>query len=165
MSGSIAGEGNVTPNLTPILDMVFQLITFFMLVLNFKAAELDQTLTLPVVGSAAPAKDTGSYLVLNVKQDDKHPEGFLAVYGNVYYKDAIDNFIKSRGEVHRAAANLTLDDVHEGGKEIPTTVIIRADQTTPFHCVNRVIGLCQDNGYRSFALKTKYDKPKRAAAP
>ena len=25
------------PNLTPILDMVFQLITFFMLVINFKA--------------------------------------------------------------------------------------------------------------------------------
>ncbi len=168
MSGSVSSE-RITPNLTPILDMVFQLITFFMLVINFKAAELDQTLTLPVVGSAAPVlKSAGSYLVLNIKQDDKHPEGFLAVYGNVYYKDAIDNFIKGRGEVHRAAANLTLDDVHgvdkEGQKvaekEIPTTVIIRADQTTPFHCVNRIIGLCQDNGYRSFALKTKYTKPK-----
>ena len=32
--------------------MVFQLITFFMLVINFKSAELDQTLMLPVVGSA-----------------------------------------------------------------------------------------------------------------
>ena len=104
-----------TPNLTPILDMVFQLITFFMLVINFKAAELDQTLTLPVVGSRrARRKATGSYLVLNVKQDDKHPEGFLAVYGNPYYKDAIDNFIKDRGEGHRAAAKLTLEDVHEG---------------------------------------------------
>ena len=50
-------------------------------------------------------------------------------------------------------------------KEIPTKIIIRADQTTPFSCVNRIIGLCQDNGYRSFALKTKYDKPKKAAAP
>ena len=81
MSGP-ASDVTITPNLTPILDMVFQLITFFMLVLNFKAAELDQTLTLPVVGSArAVEKATGSYLVLNVKQDDKHPEGFLAVYG------------------------------------------------------------------------------------
>ena len=26
------------PNLTPMLDMVFQLITFFMLVINFKSA-------------------------------------------------------------------------------------------------------------------------------
>ena len=38
------------PNLTPMLDMVFQLITFFMLVINFKAAEIDQNLSLPVVG-------------------------------------------------------------------------------------------------------------------
>jgi biopolymer transport protein ExbD len=42
------------PNLTPILDMVFQLITFFMLVINFKTATLDLTLKLPVLGSARP---------------------------------------------------------------------------------------------------------------
>ena len=36
------------PNLVPILDMVFQLITFFMLVINFKAAETDTSLKLPV---------------------------------------------------------------------------------------------------------------------
>jgi feruloyl esterase len=40
------------PNLTPILDMVFQLITFFMLVINFQAAAVDMSLKLPVVGSA-----------------------------------------------------------------------------------------------------------------
>ena len=53
MSGKLA-ELNCNPNLTPLLDMVFQLITFFMLVINFKSAELDQTLMLPVVGSARP---------------------------------------------------------------------------------------------------------------
>ena len=39
--------------------MVFQLITFFMLVINFKSAELDLTLKLPVVGSARPV-DNGT---------------------------------------------------------------------------------------------------------
>ena len=59
------------PNLTPILDMVFQLITFFMLVINFKSAELDLSLKLPVVGSARPVETTASagLLVLNI---DKH---------------------------------------------------------------------------------------------
>ena len=37
MSASSENE----PNLTPILDMVFQLITFFMLVINFKGAAMD----------------------------------------------------------------------------------------------------------------------------
>ena len=48
--------------------MVFQLITFFMLVINFKSAELDLTLKLPVVGSARPV-NTGAapILVLNVR--------------------------------------------------------------------------------------------------
>jgi biopolymer transport protein ExbD len=64
------GEGvKSEPNLTPILDMVFQLITFFMLVINFKAAELDMTLKLPVVGSAQPVDTHGKdkLLVLNIQ--------------------------------------------------------------------------------------------------
>ncbi len=70
MSGSLPGGGvKAEPNLTPILDMVFQLITFFMLVINFKAAELDLSLQLPVIGSAKPLPpDHGDMklLVLNV---------------------------------------------------------------------------------------------------
>jgi biopolymer transport protein ExbD len=40
MSG-MSHASNAEPNLTPILDMVFQLITFFMLVINFKSAAMD----------------------------------------------------------------------------------------------------------------------------
>ncbi len=44
-----AGDDSGEPDLTPILDMVFQLITFFKLVCNFKAAAMDLSLSLPVV--------------------------------------------------------------------------------------------------------------------
>ena len=84
MSGSLPGSSiKAEPNLTPILDMVFQLITFFMLVINFKSAELDMTLKLPVVGSARPQSpgQGQSLMVLNLKRDDKHPDGYLYVYG------------------------------------------------------------------------------------
>ena len=58
---------NAEPNLTPILDMVFQLITFFMLVINFKSASMDLSLHLPVVGSARPVETKGQdFVVLNV---------------------------------------------------------------------------------------------------
>ncbi len=75
MSGSTPGGQKVEPNLTPILDMVFQLITFFMLVISFKAAELDQTLMLPVLGSARPldASDM-KVIVLNVQIATKCPQ-------------------------------------------------------------------------------------------
>ena len=74
MSGSVPGGEKVEPNLTPILDMVLQLITFFMLVISFKAAEIDQTLNLPVLGSARPldASDM-KVLVLNVQIATKCP--------------------------------------------------------------------------------------------
>ena len=57
MSELEGGEGK--PNLTPILDMVFQLITFFMLVINFKSASMDLSLRLPVVGTAKPVDAKG----------------------------------------------------------------------------------------------------------
>ena len=40
MAGRLSQDVKAEPNLTPILDMVFQLITFFMLVINFKSAEI-----------------------------------------------------------------------------------------------------------------------------
>src|SRR5208283_5342510 len=77
MSGSVPGGGvKAEPNLTPILDMVFQLITFFMLVLNFKAAELDLSLRLPIIGSAKPLPENAEklkLLVLNVQICTKCP--------------------------------------------------------------------------------------------
>jgi len=76
MSGSVPGGGvKSEPNLTPILDMVFQLITFFMLVINFKSAELDLSLQLPVLGSAKPLPDGAKIklLVLNVQICTKCP--------------------------------------------------------------------------------------------
>ena len=42
------------PNLTPLLDVVFQLITFFMLVINFSSENYDQRVRLPVAESAVP---------------------------------------------------------------------------------------------------------------
>ncbi len=78
MSGSLPGGPKAEPNLTPILDMVFQLITFFMLVINFKAAELDLSLQLPVLTSAKPLPPDQrgvKMLVLNVQicTPCKHP--------------------------------------------------------------------------------------------
>jgi len=76
MSGSVPGGLKAEPNLTPILDMVFQLITFFMLVINFKAAELDLSLRLPVIGSAKPPPESSKMklLVLNVQICTRCPQ-------------------------------------------------------------------------------------------
>jgi biopolymer transport protein ExbD len=134
------------PNLTPILDMVFQLITFFMLVINFKSASLDLSLKLPVVGSARPVDTKGqeSLLILNVDN-----QGNLNVYGRTM---PVKEYIHNEAYAAWMGARRTQPGL-EFGQELPTTVVIRADRTTRFKLLNRVIQECQQNGFRKFALK------------
>jgi biopolymer transport protein ExbD len=146
MSASMSHESSAEPNLTPILDMVFQLITFFMLVINFKSAQLDLSLNLPVVGSARPVDTKGvqDLLVLNIDKD-----GNLSVYGQ---SREIEEYIAGEARASRLSARREGQQIEEG-EELPTTVVIRADRATPFHLLNRIIQACQQNGFRNFALK------------
>jgi len=134
------------PNLTPLLDMVFQLITFFMLVINFKDAALDQSLELPVLGSARPLDTKGQEDLLILNIDAK---GVLHVYGTPrdpgpYIAD------EARQEEARLKSKGTPP---KPGEELPTMVVIRADKATPFKLLNEVIKTCQNHNYRKFALK------------
>src|ERR1700712_734141 len=69
MSASTSAD-SAEPDLTPLLDVVFQLITFFMLVINFSNDNYDQRVRLPVAGTARPVEDgekiSEDRLVLNV---------------------------------------------------------------------------------------------------
>jgi biopolymer transport protein ExbD len=146
MSASMQHDASAEPNLTPILDMVFQLITFFMLVINFKSASLDLTLKLPVVGSARPVDTKGQeeLLILNI-----NAQGKLHVYG--VEKD-VESYIAGEAQASLLKAHRDHPDL-KLGDELPTTVVIRADRGTPFNLLNEVIKACQQNGFRKFALK------------
>ena len=147
MSGSISSD-TAEPNLTPILDMVFQLITFFMLVTNFKSAEMDLSLKLPVVGSAAPAPSgpEEQLLVLNID-----PKGVVRQAGAV--KSDLKAYLKNEAQGTIMTANQRGHSL-KYGDDLPSVIVIRADRATPFKHVNNVIENCQNNGYRNFALKT-----------
>jgi biopolymer transport protein ExbD len=126
------------PNLVPILDMVFQLITFFMLVINFKAAETDASIKLPVVGSARPVetKGQGELLVLNLN------DGKLMVRGKE--EPSIDKFIKEEVVV------LTAQNQNLNKNDLPITVVVRADREVQVQFLMRVVRACQANGCRKF---------------
>lgn len=147
MSGSLAAEDNVEPNMTPILDMVFQLITFFMLVINFKGAALDQSLQLPILGSAKPIESAEgeSLLVLNVD-----PDGKLKVDG-MEQKDPTA-YIQQEARVCLKTAQaenpkLTAND------ELPTIVVVRADVNTHVDAVNTIVTLCQKQRFKRFSFR------------
>ena len=138
--------------MTPILDMVFQLITFFMLVINFKSGELDLTLNLPVVGSARPIETKGKKLfVVNVK--NVNGQAAISLQGRLILEDRIRGYIATEGEACRFRDHVTKEEIDSGEKELSDQVVIRADDKTPFGNVNLVITSCQEQGFRSFALK------------
>lgn len=146
MASSNYHEASAEPNLVPILDMVFQLITFFMLVINFRGAQLDMNLKLPVIGSARPVDTKGQtdLLVLNIAAD-----GALTVYGA---SRDIDSYVAAEAQASLLAARKENPQL-ESGDDLPTTVVIRADRSTPFRLLNRVIQACQEHGFRNFSLK------------
>jgi biopolymer transport protein ExbD len=133
------------PNLVPMLDMVFQLITFFMLVVNFKGAETDLSLQLPVLGSARPVDTNGQEKVLVLNID---AEGQLKVYGIA--KD-IEKYIAMEARLEADVISAQKKDF-KFGDELPTTVVVRADKAIPFKLLYDVVKTCQQNGYRKFAM-------------
>ncbi|WP_437228920.1 ExbD/TolR family protein [Planctomicrobium sp. SH661] len=145
MSGSVSTDNRAEPNLTPMLDMVFQLITFFMLVINFKSASLDLSLKLPIIGSAQPLDTQGveDILVLNIDS-----QGQLLVYGTV---TPLDNFLNK--EARSSRMKLPVAEQKDPNVELPTTVVIRADKGVSFKDINRVFTECQSRGFRKFSLK------------
>jgi len=144
-SRSARGE----PNLTPILDMVFQLITFFMLVINFKTNQIDTQMDLPVVGTARPVKADGLQLMMvNINN-----RGQFTVFNKPYSDPQMEQYIAAQAASDRLAARRTKSSFDDAD-DLPTTVVIRADRNTPFEKLHHALKLCQANHYRDFVFRT-----------
>jgi biopolymer transport protein ExbD len=134
------------------LDVVFQLITFFMLVINFSNENYDARVRLPVAGSARTAEEgekaaTEDRLVLNVDR-----QGHLLMSGQLLPASKAIQEIKHQADLVKLnlkASGLKPDA--SGG--LPTTIIVRSDRDTPFSSLYTLISACQSNGFRKFALK------------
>ena len=151
MSSSAGSELKAEPNLTPLLDVVFQLITFFMLVINLSQDNFASRIKLPIAGSARPQDDAAKVaderLVLNVDS-----QGNLLFNGRTLAFDQAARQIKLEAQIARA--NLKAVKAQVGpNQELPVRVVIRADRDTPFSRLFGLIGTCQSNGYQKFDLK------------
>lgn len=141
---SASSSEGADPNLTPILDLVFQLITFFMLVINFKGASMDLSLKLPVLGSARPMSYTGKLepLLLNINK-----EGKVKAYGQ-----SVEIETHVLKEARLLKLQLEASNNKPKNNELPVPVVIRADRSVPFSLLNHVIEVCQKQGYVQFSL-------------
>ncbi len=153
MSASATTALKAEPNLTPLLDVVFQLITFFMLVINFSNDNYDIRIKLPVAGSARPLDDPSKAaedrLVLNI---DK--QGQLLFNGKVLSGGQAAETIKFEAQLARLNTKTVRGKAGADALEgLPTRIVIRADRDTPFSPIYAIITACQANGFQKFDLK------------
>jgi biopolymer transport protein ExbD len=144
------------PNLVPILDMVFQLITFFMLVINIKNKVIDENLKLPIIGSARTVDTKGQedLAIFNINEN-----GDLVVYGAV--RKDWEKVIASEAMSSLRVARRNDPNFKPGpGVELPTTVVIRGAQKVPYGKVHPMIQEAQKHGFRKFQFRALRHEPK-----
>lgn len=150
MAGSVTGEMRAEPNLTPLLDVVFQLITFFMLVTKFSADNFDARVKLPVAGSARPVEGKQAAedrLVLNIDAD-----GNLLWSGETMDTERAIQELSTQAQLVRLNLKVAGKEV-KPGEPLPTIIVVRADRRTSFTHIYRLITACQANGFTKFNLK------------
>jgi len=73
MANVSGGGDNVDPNLIPLLDLVLQLVMFFIMVANFAAQQVSGDVMLPLASSARPPdpNETIDVLYINLNNEGK----------------------------------------------------------------------------------------------
>lgn len=149
--GGGGGDDGVSsePNLTPLLDLVLQLVMFFMLVANFVADEMSDKIKLPVASQAKPltAKDT-NFMYMNV---DKTGNVLFPGKEPVVDEASIIFNLRQVVKVHR----LNPDGKTPEKVTDTLTVIIRADAMAKFRDIHKTMVAIKKVGFKNLQLRAE----------
>jgi biopolymer transport protein ExbD len=155
VAGNVGGEIRAEPNLTPLLDVVFQLITFFMLVINFSADNYDVRVRLPVAATAMPPEPGKALdeqrLVFNI---DK--AGRLLINGQELDTEKAIKEIHTLAVIEKSAterARKRKGLEFKATDPLPTTIVFRCDRDTSFADFFRLMNACQREGFQTYSFK------------
>lgn len=127
---SVAG----TLSLTPLIDVVFLLLIFFLVTSKFDEEERRLPIDLPVATSATPMVQKPREVTIDVDR-----EGNLFANGNPMSAEELETTLR------RAVANNPTNQ----------TVVIRADAGATFQPVVTVMDLCNRTGIAEYTVTTK----------
>jgi biopolymer transport protein ExbD len=126
-------------DMTPMIDMTFQLITFFMFVMKVSDIESDARIKLPGSQIAKPPEGKpGQIYILQITSNNK-----VLHNGQDIDTDRFDKLLK-----------LEIDTMRRLGKEPKDTIVlVRADSFAETGHVQRIIQVCQKNGLVNYSLR------------
>ena len=136
-------DDTIVMDMTPMIDVVFQLIIFFMLLMDMSQKDLE-TLVLPKAKEAVEDKPNPQdpRPVINIL-----PSGQILVKREVLYDPKNDDgYKKLREYLFKRAKQMPLGHVDPNDKTSPKApdkpILVRADQSTPFKHIQKVMEIC-----------------------
>ncbi|MDG2382935.1 MAG: biopolymer transporter ExbD [Pirellulaceae bacterium] len=135
------GENRSDGDLTPMIDMTFQLIAFFMVLINFTEADQNELIQLPTSELAKPP-DTPFEHPIFIQLTET---GDVILGGEEVPLTGLKPYMIREGEFLKLQKQNPKD----------ATVIIRADANAPMGKVQEVIKTCQESKFEIFALRAE----------
>lgn len=152
----------VDVDMTPMIDIVFQLITFFMVVINFEAADLDERVKMASSQLARPPVGIPEdELILQIGYN-RNTDGSLIGRREdpfVFFNGEPFVISESASGAYKSIVPVIKDNEfryrrrHPKPEPIKTVVVIRADQDCPAGKVQELIQYCQKSEFEKFSVK------------
>ena len=133
---------SVEANMTPMIDCVFLLLIFFMIVSEMSSLDME-SLALPYADQAHPPEEESPErrIVINVQKDDAK-KGFVRVQGRNYDKDKLAELVRKEaiksGREH--------DPQFPKIKIYKLRILIRCDREAKYETIQWVFDACSKNG-------------------
>ena len=116
-------------SITPLIDVVFLLLIFFLVSSRFAEEERELDLNLPSVTEALPASIQPEELIINVDKEGR------------YYIDGAFRQLEQLEQILRRA---------QTNNPLTQTVVIRADKESNWESVAVAMGLCKKVGINEY---------------
>jgi biopolymer transport protein ExbD len=138
--------------MTPMIDVTFQLIAFFMFVLNFSEVDQDQRINLPSSELARPP-DAPYEQPLTIQMTGANTVLFG---GDELTLDALQAALRREAQIIEA---------HPKKKVADTTVVVRADRRAKTGKVQEIIQMAQQAEFEKFALRGRHSNEQTLFEP
>ncbi len=136
MISASTSETTASIELTPIIDMVFLLLIFFLVASSFQESEREMQIALPTAMASGPISTSMRELIINVEAD-----GQVIVNGARIQPEDLGSIIANALEVNP-----------------DQKVSVRGDRRTSYESVVRVLDICKGAGITEPFLDTTLER-------
>jgi biopolymer transport protein ExbD len=129
-------------DMTPMIDMTFQLIAFLMVLVNFAAEDVSARVVLPESELARPPEGKPNDNKILVQLDK---EGMIIYGAEVVSIEGLKTMLKNEAYLLQSKSESPADAL----------VVVRAHKDCPTGKVQEVIKTCQEQKFDRFVLRAK----------